>query len=96
MRSFISKVSASVLFIIMSVIPASAQWNNGNGNANGWGNLNGGGNGNGNGNGWGNALAAPEIDASSGMLAVAALSIILLYVVERRRQAQNAAAAVKV
>ena len=90
MRNAFNKLSASTFIIITSALPASAQWNNGGGNANGWGNLNGGGNGNGNGNGWGNALAAPEIDASSGMLAVAALSIILLYVVERRRQAQKA------
>ena len=74
MRNAFNKLSASTFIIITSALPASAQWNNGGGNA----------------NGWGNALAAPEIDASSGMLAVAALSIILLYVVERRRQAQKA------
>ena len=90
-RNVIQKISASSIIIIMSAKPASAQWNNGRGNANGWGNLNGGGNGNG--NAWGHAHAAPEIDASSGMLAVAALSIILLYVVERRRQVQAAVAA---
>ena len=64
----------------------SGSWGSGGWGSGGWGSGSwGSGSG---GSGSGGALVAPEIDASSGMLAIVALSAVLLFVFERRRQAK--------
>merc|ERR1711916_327541 len=84
MRSLIIKAIASTNIVVLTASSATAQyWGGG---AGGWGSGSwGSGSG---GSGSGGALVAPEIDASSGMLAIVALSSVLLFVFERRRQAK--------
>lgn len=104
MRSLIIKAIASTNIVVLTASTASAQywggggsgWGSGGHGSGGWwsGGWGSGGWGSGSwgsgswGSGSGGALVAPEIDASSGMLAIVALSAVLLFVFERRRQAK--------
>ena len=99
MHSLIIKAIASTNIVVLTASSATAQywggggrgWGSGGWGSGGWGSGGWGsgswGSGSG-GSGSGGALVAPEIDASSGMLAIVALSAVLLFVFERRRQAK--------
>ncbi|UWQ62457.1 VPEID-CTERM sorting domain-containing protein [Leisingera caerulea] len=80
MKSLFTAVSTAFFVSCMTLSAAFAA--PGGGNGNGWGN----GNGNG-GNGNGNAHGVPEIDASAGLLALAAVgaALVLAWEVNRRR-----------
>ncbi|WP_027245274.1 VPEID-CTERM sorting domain-containing protein [Leisingera daeponensis] len=80
MKKLISAVHAAFIVNCMTLSVAFAAPGNGNGNGNGVGNGNGG-------NGNGNAHGVPEIDASAGLLALAAVgaALILAWEVNRRR-----------
>lgn len=79
MFKFFRIPSATITFVVLNTLPAFAaiQKVPGNGRGN-YGNSH-----------WSNALAAPEIDASSGFLAVAAIVALMLYYLERRKQVKN-------
>ncbi|WP_027236004.1 VPEID-CTERM sorting domain-containing protein [Leisingera caerulea] len=80
MKSLFTAVSTAFFVNCMTLSAALAR--PGKGNGNGWGNGNGNG-GNGNGNAWG----VPEIDASAGLLTLAAVgaALALVWEVNRRR-----------
>lgn len=98
MRSVLVKTIVALNFFTLSASSAFAQsWGGGwgAGGSGGWSGWGSGGSGGGwgsggrwgSGGGWsGGGHVAPEIDASSGMLAVVALTAVLLFVLERRRQ----------
>ncbi|NVK12699.1 MAG: VPEID-CTERM sorting domain-containing protein [Rhodobacteraceae bacterium] len=80
MNNLFTAVSTAIIVNCMTLSVAFAAPGNGNGNGNGVGNGNGG-------NGNGNAHGVPEIDASAGLLALAAVgaALILAWEVNRRR-----------
>lgn len=91
MRSLFLRTVVTAKMLALSASAASAQYWTGGGGGGSWtGWVGGGGWGGGSwgGGGWsgGGSHTVPEIDASSGMLAVVALSAVLLFALERRRQ----------
>lgn len=81
MKNLVTAVGAAVVVNGMTLSAAFAK--PGKGNGNGWGIGNGNGGGKGNGNAWG----VPEIDASAGLLTLAAVgaALALAWEVNRRR-----------
>ncbi|UWQ41247.1 VPEID-CTERM sorting domain-containing protein [Leisingera aquaemixtae] len=80
MKNLFTALSTAFIVNCMTLSAALAKPGNGNGNGNGVGNGNGG-------NGNGNAHGVPEIDASAGVLALAAVgaALVLAWEVNRRR-----------